>query len=135
MSKIKQLMEMDLEYKDSGSSQMPYEQMLEYWKQEGIDPIPQYIVCAACKSGDTIIAGARHFDDIMYSQIQAIFGDNYIENEQAKIFIRLAEEGFIDQFGTFLTRKEAMNIATKNGQQINFERNRSRKKLYSEGLY
>jgi len=44
------------------------------------------------------------------------------------------EEGFIDQFGDFLTREEAMQIVKENGQPFNKERNGCNKDLYSEGI-
>ena len=84
-----------------------------------------YIVCAACRYEGTIIAGARHFDKIMYTQIDAI-GEKF----------NIAEQGFIDQFGNFYTRVEAFNTILRNDiQSINYERNGSTTELYSEGLY
>jgi hypothetical protein len=44
-------------------------------------------------------------------------------------------QGFIDQWGNFITREDALFIATENGQYINQERNGSRTELFSEGLY
>jgi hypothetical protein len=46
------------------------------------------------------------------------------------------EEGFIDQFGDFLTREEAMRIARRAGQKINVKGcGGSTTTLFSEGLY
>jgi hypothetical protein len=44
------------------------------------------------------------------------------------------EQGFIDQFGNFLTRKEAYIIARNNGQ-IYRELDNDTNELYSEHLY
>ena len=65
----------------------------------------QVIVCAAMRHKDVIVCGARHFDTHMLSQINAM---NLHTTEW--------EQGFIDQFGHFLTRKEAWKIADKMGQ-------------------
>jgi hypothetical protein len=47
---------------------------------------------------------------------------------------RGAEQGFIDQYGRFLTREEAYVIAEKAGQ-IKYGPEHSRGTLYSEDLY
>lgn len=44
-------------------------------------------------------------------------------------------QGFVDQFGNYLTRKQALYIVVENGQEINWDRNGSTTELYSEGLY
>lgn len=86
------------------------------------------IVCAAIKKGDIIIAGPRHFDSVMLSQIKAISGDN-------RGAFADAEQGFIDQFGNFWGRIDAMILARAAGQSIDMDRNGSKTRLYSEGLY
>jgi len=86
------------------------------------------IVCAANRNRFTkhIICGARHWDNIMRTQAKKIPFLNYVEWEQ----------GFIDQFGKFYNRKEAMNIVGVNNQPFNYERNgHQAEELYSEGLY
>ena len=46
------------------------------------------------------------------------------------------EQGFIDQFGVFYNREEAMVIALAAGQDIDYKRNGGDSLiLYSEGLY
>lgn len=83
------------------------------------------IVCAACKlPSGVILAGARHWDEIMCAQADAM-GERGGNEEQ----------GFIDQFGTFHSREEAMRIVLENGQPFNKERNVGDKVLFSEGLY
>jgi len=88
------------------------------------------IVCAACKVEDITFAGARHFDKIMLSQINAL-------NDESRFAAR-AEQGFIDQYGTFHNRQEAFKIAEEAGQ-INVRRPKSgnpdEPTLYSEDLY
>ena len=85
-----------------------------------------WIVCAALKheNGDLIL-GPRHFDQTMHKQIA-----------QYKLIHcdwKTAEQGFIDKFGNFLTRKEALGIAIDNEQVDNRYQNLPR--LYSEDLY
>lgn len=74
--------------------------------------IEQFIVCAAIRKGiknnlrnDTIVCGARHFDTVMRIVINTA-GWDYTGWEQ----------GFIDNHGKFLTRKEAWKIADAKGQ-------------------
>lgn len=100
--------------------------MGDYWKDNNIEKPQQVVVCAACRNGDIIIAGARHFDKVMRSQIVAM-GVSWAG----------CEEGFIDQFGDFLTREEAMIIAIAAGQKVDVKRGCGGDKevLYSEGLY
>lgn len=105
--------------------------MSDYWKDNGIEKPQQVVVCAACRRDEIIIAGARHFDKVMISQIKAI------EGELRPGAGALWEQGFIDQFGDFLTREEAMKIAIKAGQKVDIERGCGGNKdiLFSEGLY
>lgn len=85
---------------------------------------PQRVVCAALRHEEgAIICGPRHFDDTMRAQISAQGGD-----------WRRADQGFVDQFGKFLTREEAYEIAVKNGQHRHGEGADGRM-LYSEDLY
>lgn len=103
--------------------------MSDYWKDNNITKPQQIVVCAACKRGDVIIAGARHYDKVMRSQILAIDVKTHFYGEEWK-------EGFIDQFGDFLTRKEAMQIAIKAGQKVDIKRGCGNTEfLFSEGLY
>lgn len=63
------------------------------------------VVCAAMRKNGVIVCGARHFDSVMRPIIDKL-DMGYGEWEQ----------GFIDQNGHFLTRKEAWKIADENGQ-------------------
>lgn len=89
------------------------------WKPD-YSVTPRRIVCAANKHRATgrIICGARHWDKVMRSQTQDYKG---------------WEQGFIDQFGDFLNRKDAWKIAEEQGQ---IRRTVSTPgTLYSENLY
>ncbi len=88
----------------------------------------RWVVCAANKYDDYIVCGARHFDSIMHGVLHAM--DNRPHSSTA-------EQGFIDQFGVWMNRVEALQVAKDSGQPLNMERNGcpQNRKLYSEGLY
>jgi len=102
----------------------------DYWKDNNIEKPQQVVVCAACRKGSIIVAGARHFDKVMRSQLRAL------EIKHGPTASIGWEDGFIDQFGDFLTRQEAMKIALAAGQKVNFNGcGGDKNTLYSEGLY
>lgn len=84
------------------------------------------VVCAAIRnSNGQIICSARHYDGIMHSQIIAD-GGSWIT----------ADQGFIDQYGNFLTRQEAYIVAKEHNQIIRDHKDADRTQtLYSENLY
>ena len=98
--------------------------MSDYWAENGLEKPQQVVVCAANKIGDVVLCGARHWDGVMRKQAASM--GLKCGNE---------EQGFIDQFGDFLTRKEAMKIVKKSGQRFDVESNRGDEVLFSEGLY
>ena len=90
-------------------------------------PVIRRIVCAACKSKEVTLVSARHWDRVMNIQHSNLY---------RKIPSSEFEQGFIDQFGKFHNREEAMLIALAGGQDIDFKRNGGDSRiLYSEGLY
>ena len=95
--------------------------MSDYWKDNNIEKPQQVVVCAACKWEDIIICGARHWDKVMRAQFQYI---SMIEDTKPPRW----EQGFIDQFGDFLSREVAAEIAF-----ISKQANTS--VLFSEDLY
>jgi hypothetical protein len=85
------------------------------------------IVCAACKMADgLVILGARHWDRRMHALADTVYQGEYsgIEHEQ----------GFIDQWGEFLNREDALVVATAAGQIIRRCGGDS-DELFSENLY
>jgi hypothetical protein len=101
--------------------------MRDYWEENNLVKPDQYIVCAACQTSTGIIfCGARHWDMVMRSQAQAAGYKSHAPR---------AEEGFINQFGEFLTRRQAMDVVNVYGQKVDIVRNGSETELYSEGLY
>jgi len=86
------------------------------------------VVCAAIKYGELIICSARHYDKRMHKILRFINKDQLPPDKEI--------QGFIDQFGTFMDRFEAMEIVLGNKQSLDVERNGGEiKELYSEGLY
>lgn len=69
----------------------------------------QFVVCACNRHRETgrKVCGARHFDSIMREQMHDTGGFPYWNS---------CEQGFIDQFGQFLTREQAWKIADAAGQ-------------------
>lgn len=94
------------------------------------------VVCAANrdKSG-AIILGARHWDDQMHRSFSLwASATNHITKD-----MRFMEQGFIDQWGNFMTRIEAWIVAESAGQIIHrVDGDMSSDgvgKLFSENLY
>lgn len=86
----------------------------------------QRVVCAAHRHKETgeVIVGVRHFDDFIRKQI--------VLREDSHVLWH--EQGFVDQFGQFLTREEALALAKENGQ-VYRRCGGDEKRLYSENLY
>lgn len=104
------------------------------------EPSPGYalvqrrIVCAANRYDDFIVLGARHYDPLMCATLDLLKkdmpGDKVLKGAYGD------NQGFIDQFGKYHNRKDALTIATYAGQ-INTVRPKSGSEyeLYSEDLY
>lgn len=86
--------------------------------------VKPWMVCAANRNVQgAIILGVRHWDKIMLSNPLVEIDGEW-------------EQGFIDQFGRFYNRKDAMKAVKASGQPFNAERNSGNgEDLYSEGLY
>lgn len=103
-----------------------------------IGEMQRVVVCAANRflganrfgTNSVIVLGARHFDACMHEQIKILgfAGFNLISGDW--------EQGFIDQFGVFMDRKEALFVASTAGQ-INVRRTKTcpLDELYSEDIY
>lgn len=92
---------------------------------------PRMVVCAAIRNSDGgIITGPRHYDMFMSKQLSR----NFIGDEFLKWFNDENQQGFIDQFGVFMTREEAYEVATEAGQ-IKYRCGGDDGVLYSENLY
>jgi hypothetical protein len=102
-------------------------------------PLPVYtpwIVCAAIRHPESklIIAGARHYDEVMRSQVRHQIKTEDDEQKWHERTWWAAEQGFIDQKGRFYSREEALVIAQANGQ-IRRAAEVRYGQLFSEALY
>ena len=106
------------------------------------------VVCAANRHVETglIVTGARHLDSVMRSQIFALSGNghelsvHWEENHELisspdKGWYSPACQGFIDNYGDWLTREEAWYVAETAGQIIRQTEYGRVGYLYSENLY
>ena len=83
------------------------------------------IVCAANRRPDgVLVCSARHNDPRMHLQ-KALVGGEWDDEEQ----------GFVDQWGVFLTREDAWRVAKAAGQLIREVGGNNLGRLYSENLY
>lgn len=90
------------------------------------------IVCAANRLPDgTMFIGARHWDDLMCAQAGRYIALHELEDHE----VGDAEQGFMDQWGRFMTRKAAWLIAEKNGQILHRGPGYNGPDLFSENLY
>lgn len=88
--------------------------------------VQRRVVCAANKhrTFGVLILGARHFDQLMHSQIEML---GYRRHP--------FDQGFIDQWGVFMDRKEAYQVAKNANQILQKTGNLNDETLYSEDLY
>lgn len=112
---------------------------MTYEEAKKINPnVVRVVVCAACKYGDLIIPGARHWDPIMRALVDEIMPKDAEGRTQARIENRLSameNQGFIDQWGNFMSRKEALEVAKANGQYGRYREPQNQEIMYSEDLY
>ena len=85
------------------------------------------VVCAANKYGNHLFIGVRHFCPIMCTSM-AKSNINHLREKFGE------EQGFIDQYGVFMTREEAWLVAEAAGQ-IRYRCGGDGDKLFSENLY
>lgn len=88
------------------------------------------LVSAANRYKDIICAAPRHSCPIM-TMTQAMYGGLDILHEYAGDD---HEQGFVDQYGTFYNRVEALAMANANGQLL-YPDHAPGSDLFSEGLY
>mgnify|MGYP001577703267 CR=1 FL=1 len=98
------------------------------------------IVTAANRYGDYIVIGARHHGPTMHFATEALGLDAL--HQYAREFhgitdpcVTCEEQGFIDQYGTYWNRVDAMAHCLKTGQPLDYERGRSTDRLFSEHLH
>lgn len=87
--------------------------------------LPRHVVCAACQWEDgLIVTGVRHFCPIMRAQIARMDPKPQTKHEQ----------GFVDQWGNFMSRDEALTVVKMNKQPLRHPHDEW-ETLYSENLY
>jgi hypothetical protein len=91
------------------------------------------VVCAAIRAADgDVLLGIRHYSRDMHRQIEARHdGEKFAHRHDP-------DQGFVDQFGVYMTREEAYPVAKASGQLWRPEgcgEGLDGPKLYSEGLY
>lgn len=89
------------------------------WKVFGVQ---RKVAQAACNYGGYIVTGTRHYCPIMSLQIDSIGHGNLIDFAGG---LDKVVQGFTDQYGVFMDRKEAWIVAKEAGQIIN---------TYQEGI-
>lgn len=89
----------------------------------------QRIVCAAIRAEDgDVIVGIRHYSPDMMAQINSRFdGGKFLRR-------RGDHQGFVDQWGNYLNRKEAWIVASRQNQIISTVGGDDGT-LFSENLY
>lgn len=87
------------------------------------------IVCAAIRAEDgSLLLGIRHYSQDMQDQLEQ-------RGDREKFYHRGDDDqGFVDQYGVYLTRREAFIVA-RSANQINDYEACTGYELYSEGLY
>lgn len=84
------------------------------------------VVSAALLYGkNNIVCSPRHFDEICHSQLSRF---NYFNG-------KTPVQGFVDQYGQFMDRKEAWKVALESNQIIRICGGNEEGVLYSENLY
>lgn len=90
------------------------------------------VVCAAIRAADgELLLGVRHYDRLMRAVIAGGHFVKFMHRHDP-------DQGFVDQFGVYMTREEAFQVALAAGQIIHPEacgEGLDGPKLYSEGLY
>lgn len=88
------------------------------------------VVCAATKfqteHGEIVIASPRHYDKTCVTVLKEL---------RSHAFVAEIDQGFLDQFGEFMTRKQAFLVAQEAGQIIRTCGSEHTGRLYSENLY
>lgn len=91
------------------------------------------VVCAAIRAADgEVLIGIRHYSPDMHRQIEQRMDGSKFKHRHDE------DQGFVDQWGKFISREDAYWIAFNNNQITRPEacgNGLNGPKLYSEGLY
>ena len=84
------------------------------------------VVCAAIRQSDAVICAPRHNHcNLILSTL--------IRNNGASVSADGWEQGFVDQYNTFMNRKEALQVASACNQLI--RKTHPADRLFSEDIY
>ena len=86
------------------------------------------VVCAANKYGNYMFIGVRYFCPIMCKNMET-YDIPWLRKEFGE------EQGFIDQYGVFLNRKEALQVALDAHQMDGRQKTTPYDRLFSEDIY
>lgn len=84
-----------------------------------------------------IVTGVRHFSPDMRATLRRLYPRNWfmrLFNARPLAHLRVKEQGFVDQYGTFLSRETAYRVAIAQKQYHRYSGS-TMKELYSEDLY
>ena len=96
------------------------------WKHTVGQPRPDTIVCAAMlMEDDEIVTGIRHFSPDMRNTLFRLYGKDYHK--------KVKEQGFVTQYGEFVSRERAAEIVKTNRQKLMPREIKTT--IYSEDLY
>lgn len=91
---------------------------------------PRRVVCAAIRAKDgEVILGLRHYSADMHSQIAARSDGEKFTHRHGD------DQGFVDQWGAYMTRTQAYEVALHAGQILYPQSLHGGTMLYSEALY
>ena len=83
-----------------------------------------------------IVTGVRHYSPDMRKTLRLLYPRHWLFrwfNARPKYYLQVKEQGFVDQYGEFLTREQAWYVAERQ-QQIR-KQTGTYGTLYSEDLY
>lgn len=97
------------------------------------DRTQRRVVCAAIRAADgDVLLGVRHYSADMHAQIDARRDGEKFKHRHDQ------DQGFVDQWGKYMTREEAYQVALLSAQILYpyaCGNGLDGPKLYSEGLY
>lgn len=100
-----------------------FDEVQAYWDSIGCKHKQRKVVCAAVRHKEikeVVICSARHFDALMRSIINLTEWTHHDFREQ----------GFVDQWGIYMSREEARAVAIEYGVEPDLKNT-----LFSEDLY
>lgn len=92
--------------------------------------VQRQVVCAALRyESGYIVASPRHFDSFCHAQLKPL------KDSESMLIRGIPEQGFIDQFGVFMGRYEALAVAKEANQLGRRPKCPPEDRLFSEDLY